>query len=406
MKTKVFKNSIGTSADIIRRGGLVSVPTETVYGLAANGLDAFAVEKIYEVKGRPAVKPLSMMVRGKQDMERYCLDVPPQAYALADSFWPGPLTVVLKSKDTVPDIVRAGGSTVGLRCPDSLLTLELLNEAELPLAAPSANPSGGLSPKCADDVFDYFDGMIDAIIDGGECTLGIESTLIDMTSRPYRILRNGALSRDAVAMALVKAMNVVGITGPSGCGKSTASRILTDSGAGNGYIFIDCDKIYHRLLETSDELNEELKEEFGECYKEGALDRKALGKAVFTDSGKLLTLNRITHKHISREVAELLKEHAMLGGKGAIIDASELIGSPVEKYCSCIVSVLAPKDERIKRVMQRDGISRETAENRINAQHCDDYYKANSSVTVYNGSDMKLFEESILNIFKEVNENG
>ena len=138
--TKLITENISAAADIIKSGGLVAVPTETVYGLAGNGLDVAAVERIYEVKGRPAVKPLALMVPGKGAMELYCENIPEAAFALADRFWPGPLTIVLKAKDIVPDIVRAGGETVGLRCPDHPMTLELLEKSGLPFAAPSANP--------------------------------------------------------------------------------------------------------------------------------------------------------------------------------------------------------------------------------------------------------------------------
>ena len=155
-----------------------------MYGLAGNGLDVEAVERIYEVKGRPEVKPLSLMVPGPEAMELYCEDVPPQARALAERFWPGPLTIILTSKPLVPEIVRAGGATVGLRCPDHPDTLELLRRCGVPLAAPSANPSGAPSPKTAGEVLSYFDGLIEAVIDGGECGLGRESTIIDLSSRP------------------------------------------------------------------------------------------------------------------------------------------------------------------------------------------------------------------------------
>ena len=199
METKIFTNSIGNTDEIIKTGGLVAVPTETVYGLAANGLDSEAVERIYEVKGRPAVKPLSLMVAGREDIERLCVDVPDEVYAITDEFWPGPVTIILKARtDIIPEIVRAGGVTIGLRCPDSKLTLALIKSAGVPLAAPSANPSGQPSPKNAQSVISCFDGAIEAIIDGGECTLGIESTIVDMTEEQYKILRQGALSKEKI----------------------------------------------------------------------------------------------------------------------------------------------------------------------------------------------------------------
>ena len=237
MKTKVFTDNITGAAEIIRSGGLVAVPTETVYGLAANGLDADAVEKIYEVKGRPAYKPLSLMVHGSEEMERYCLSVPPQAKTLAKRFWPGPLTIVLRARKEIPSVVLAGGDTVGLRCPDHPKTLELLRLTGLPFAAPSANPSGEESPKSAEKVMEYFDGAIDGVIDGGQCGIGRESTLISMAETPYRILRRGALGEEEIADALTGGMTLIGLTGPSGSGKTTALRAIEALGG----LSIDCD---------------------------------------------------------------------------------------------------------------------------------------------------------------------
>ena len=138
MKTKDTRKA----AQVLLADGLVAVPTETVYGLAGNGLSEAAVAEIYRSKGRPEQKPLSLMVFGTEEISEYCEEVPRAAYTLTKRFWPGPLTLILTSKDIVPDIVRAGGGTVGLRCPNHPLTLELLKQCGLPLAAPSANPSG------------------------------------------------------------------------------------------------------------------------------------------------------------------------------------------------------------------------------------------------------------------------
>lgn len=199
MTTLIFNdNNIELAAEIIKAGGLVAVPTETVYGLAANGLDGGAVVKIYDVKSRPETKPISLLVSGMSDAEKFCRDIPPEAYILAERFWPGPLTMVLKKRDTVPEIVTAGGDTVGVRCPDHPKTLELIRLSGVPLAAPSANMSNGPSPKNVSDVLKVFDGKIDAAIDGGECAVGIESTIVDMTVSPPKILRQGGLAREAI----------------------------------------------------------------------------------------------------------------------------------------------------------------------------------------------------------------
>ena len=204
METLLLTENMEKAAERIRQGSLVAVPTETVYGLAGNGLDEKAVAEIYEVKGRPAVKPLSLMVPDESAMERYCEEVPEQAHALAKRFWPGPLTIVMKAKNFIPSLVLAGGETVGLRCPDHPKTLELLRLCDLPLAAPSANPSGAESPKTAQQVLNYFDGKIGAVIDGGPCGIGRESTLIDLSRRPFRILREGALSTETIRAALAE----------------------------------------------------------------------------------------------------------------------------------------------------------------------------------------------------------
>ena len=230
METQELSARIDAAAEILRAGGLVAVPTETVYGLAANGFLEDAVSKIYEVKGRPENKPLSLMVKGADAIDALCEDVPKAAYILAEVFWPGPLTIVLKAKKTIPDIVRAGGDTVGLRCPDHPQLSALLNTIDFPLAAPSANPSGEKSPVKAQDVLKYFDGKIEGIIDGGECTLGRESTIIDLSKTPYTVLREGAVSSDDVFMALTASLTIIGITGGTGSGKTTALNAIHDMG--------------------------------------------------------------------------------------------------------------------------------------------------------------------------------
>jgi L-threonylcarbamoyladenylate synthase len=203
MNTVIIKDDdLSYAVEVLLRGGLVGVPTETVYGLAGNGLDASAVMKIYEVKGRPAIKPLSLLVADLGVAETVCAEIPKQAKLLAEAFWPGPLTMVLPRRDTVPDIVTAGGDTIGVRCPDHPKTLELLRLAGVPAAAPSANISDMPSPKSAEDVLSYFDGMIECVIDGGICTLGVESTIVDLTTEQYKILRQGALPEEEIRRVL------------------------------------------------------------------------------------------------------------------------------------------------------------------------------------------------------------
>ncbi len=398
MNTKRYISCTDELVGIMRVGGLVAVPTETVYGLAGNGLDEKAVAEIYEVKGRPEVKPLSLMVHDAASMERYCENVPPQAYTLAKKFWPGPLTIVMKAKPCVPEIVRAGGETVGLRCPDHPLTLELLEKSGVPFAAPSANPSGEPSPKNADSVLKYFDGKIDAVLDGGECGIGCESTLIDLSRTPYRILRQGALPADEIADAFVDSMKIIGITGGTGCGKTTALNELERRGA----LLIDCDAVYHRMLETDRPMLDEIEKYFPGAVVDGKLDRKALGAVVFTDEEALRDLNIITHRHINLEIRRILREHAMNGGTLAAIDAIELFSSGLAKRCTATIGVIADREVRIDRIMRRDGISREYAMMRVNAQRPNEYFIQKCSHVLENNGSQEEFIEKCRKTFEEV----
>ncbi|MBR1566976.1 MAG: threonylcarbamoyl-AMP synthase [Oscillospiraceae bacterium] len=402
METKRITDQIEDAARIIRAGGLVAVPTETVYGLAGSGLNEAAVKEIYEVKGRPEIKPLSLMVPDESAMERYCEDVPPQAYKLAKHFWPGPLTIVLKAKPEIPSIVLAGGTTVGLRCPDHPLTIQLLKTCGLPLAAPSANPSGEPSPKTAEQVFDYFDSKIDAVIDGGPCGIGRESTLIDMSRTPYKILREAALSEEAVAGALAEELTVIGITGPSGCGKTTALRELAAFGA----LVLDCDAVYHELLESDKALIDELEAAFPGTVRGGRLDRKALGRIVFSDPDRLRLLNRISHRYVKQEVNRRLRAFAMQGGLFAALDAVELISAGMGERCTATVGILSEPELRVERIMQRDNISREAAEARIAAQKPDSYYQTHCTHILFNNADRDGFAADSRRLFKEIVNHG
>ena len=403
MKTEIITENIERAAEIIRAGGLVGVPTETVYGLAANGLGSDAVKKIYEVKGRPKVKALSLMVPGAEAIERYCEDVPPVARELAAKYWPGPLTLILLAKRrVVPRIVRAGGKTVGLRCPDHPLTLELLKKADLPLAAPSANPSGEPSPKDAQQVSGYFDGKIDAIIDGGKCGIGTESTILDLSKTPYRILREAAVSAAEIGAFFRERVTLIGITGGTGCGKSTALRCLKEKGA----LIIDCDAVYHRLTDTSAEMRAEIEARFGAVYVNDKLDRKALGSIVFSDSAALADLSAITHKYVDAEIEQTLTEFALGGGTLAAIDAIALLENRYADKTLCNVAITAPVEQRVERLMVRDGITEDYARARIAAQKPNKYFEENCNYTLCNDGTKAEFERKCTEFFTEVLKHG
>ena len=190
---KEIEDKISAAAKILREGGLVAIPTETVYGLGANGLDPNAVNRIFEAKGRPQDNPLILHVTGAQWLPRYCRDIPPIAYVLARKFWPGPLTMILKRSPVVPDETTAGLDTVAVRCPNHPVTLSIIREAGIPIAAPSATTSGRPSWTTAQAVLEDMDGKIEGVVDGGACTVGVESTILDLTCEPPRLLRPGGL---------------------------------------------------------------------------------------------------------------------------------------------------------------------------------------------------------------------
>jgi L-threonylcarbamoyladenylate synthase len=187
---------------LLRHGELVAIPTETVYGLAANALDAKAVLKIFEVKNRPHFDPLIIHIGEAESLNRYVSSVPRWAEELSNEFWPGPLTLVLPKRDIIPDIATSGLETVGVRMPDHPLTRELLKKLDLPLAAPSANPFGYISPTSAQHVFDQLGEEIEYILDGGECRVGLESTIVGEVDGEPTVLRLGGIPVEEIERVL------------------------------------------------------------------------------------------------------------------------------------------------------------------------------------------------------------
>jgi L-threonylcarbamoyladenylate synthase len=181
------------AAELLSRGEVVAIPTETVYGLAANALNPAAVLKIFEIKNRPAFDPLIVHVPEIDHFDRYAKDIPESARKLAEAVCPGPVTFILPKKAIVPDLVTSGHDTVGLRIPDHPLALKLLNHLSFPLAAPSANPFGYVSPTTAQHVADQLGDSIPYILDGGACRVGLESTIVDFSQEPPVVLRLGGM---------------------------------------------------------------------------------------------------------------------------------------------------------------------------------------------------------------------
>ena len=496
--------AIQEAAAILRRGGLVGIPTETVYGLGADALNEDAVSRIFLAKGRPQDNPLIIHVPDASWLERYCRDVPPAAYQLAERFWPGPLTMILPRRDIVPLQTTGGLETVGVRCPNHPVTLAIIEAAGVPIAAPSGNTSGRPSPTTAAHMIEDMDGRIDGIVDGGPCTVGVESTIIDLTVTPPRLLRPGGLPLEslrqvlgevavdkavtgllaagerprapgmkyrhyaphapvtvvtgepersarriqgllsdtagvicfdeyaplfpghiihklgpaadksaqarhvfdalrtfdgtdvteifaqcpddgglglAVANRLKKAAGfhlidadrplIVGLTGGTGAGKTSALAALEDLGG----TVLDCDAVYHQMLRTDPALREAITATFGPVFcPDGSLDRQKLGTLVFSDHAALDRLNAIVYEYLPPELLRRAQGHTLVG-----LDAISLMESGLGRLCACTVAVLAPAEDRVRRIMARDGISEDYARLRISAQQPDAFYRERCS---------------------------
>lgn len=509
MNTIVFHpesdpNAVRDAAAILRRGGLLGIPTETVYGLGADALNEDAVSRIFLAKGRPQDNPLIIHVPDASWLERYCRDVPPAAYQLAERFWPGPLTMILPRRDIVPLQTTGGLETVGVRCPNHPVTLAIIEAAGVPIAAPSGNTSGRPSPTTAAHMIEDMDGRIDGIVDGGPCTVGVESTIIDLTVTPPRLLRPGGLPLEslrqvlgevavdkavtgllaagerprapgmkyrhyaphapvtvvtgepersarriqgllsdtagvicfdeyaplfpghiihklgpaadksaqarhvfdalrtfdgtdvteifaqcpddgglglAVANRLKKAAGfhlidadrplIVGLTGGTGAGKTSALAALEDLGG----TVLDCDAVYHQMLRTDPALREAITTAFGPVFcPDGSLDRQKLGTLVFSDHAALDRLNAIVYEYLPPELLRRAQGHTLVG-----LDAISLMESGLGRLCACTVAVLAPAEDRVRRIMARDGISEDYARLRISAQQPDVFYRERCS---------------------------
>lgn len=195
MQTRILlptHENLRQAAELIKRGEIVAFPTETVYGLGADGLNVAACQKIFAAKGRPSDKPLSLHVASLEMIERVA-KISARAEKLLAAFCPGALTIILPKTKIVPDFVTGGRQSVGIRFPANDTALALIRLANCPIAAPSANISGSPPPKTAQEVFDNLRGRVEVILDGGQCQFGVSSTIIDLTTAEPKILRNGAI---------------------------------------------------------------------------------------------------------------------------------------------------------------------------------------------------------------------
>lgn len=208
MKTEILKinspddEKIKLVGKILREGGLAAIPTETVYGLAGNALDGSCARKIFAAKGRPSDNPLIVHISSLSQWDELVKEIPDSAKALAEAYWPGPLTIILPKSELIPDEVSGGLDTVAVRMPENEIARAIIESAGVPLAAPSANLSGKPSPTSASHVIDDMNGRIEAIVDSGDCNVGVESTVITLATSPARLLRPGKITPEMLADVL------------------------------------------------------------------------------------------------------------------------------------------------------------------------------------------------------------
>ena len=212
-------SEVDVAAQLLTEGELVAIPTETVYGLGANALNPEAVANIYKAKGRPSDNPLIIHVYGQDDLKKYTRDIPDIAWKLTDIFWPGPLTIVLKRADIIPDCITAGMDTVAVRCPATPVTRTLLKMVDFPVAAPSANTSGRPSTTSVAHVVEDLEGKVPAVLDGGDCKYGLESTILDLSTDEPCLLRPGAVTLEELEAVLGKIKVDKAVVAPLGEGE-------------------------------------------------------------------------------------------------------------------------------------------------------------------------------------------
>ncbi|MBQ7203335.1 MAG: threonylcarbamoyl-AMP synthase [Eubacterium sp.] len=518
MKTQILSTKtedIKKAAEIIKSGGLVAFPTETVYGLGANALNEDAVKSIFKAKGRPSDNPLIIHVADKGDITPLVKEVTPKAKALIDAFFPAPLTIILQKSNIVPNATSGGLDTVAVRMPKNEVARELIRQSGCVIAAPSANTSGLPSPTKAKYVIDDMLGKVDAIIDGGDCEVGVESTVITLAGDTPTILRPGAVTKemleavigeveispavlneldkdetaaspgmkykhyapkarvmlvnadkesyerfvnakanafalcfdddnvtiphitfgkesdgesqakelfdalrqldalgakrvyarlpekDGVSMAVYNrliraaAFNIIdlkkpftiGLTGGSGTGKSHICKYLKTL----GFNIIDSDLVAREVVKKGSALLTELQAAFGDdIVKDGELDRRLLAGRAFETKEQTAKLNAIMHPAIIKRCEE------MADGL-CVLDAPQLFEAGAQDKCYKIIAVTAGTDTRVERICKRDGITKEQALQRINAQFDNGYYAEHSDYVIQNdGQDIKIQIDRII----------
>lgn len=511
----------------ILNGEVVGMPTETVYGLGANAFDPSAIRKIFEAKGRPQDNPLIVHISDWEQIHTVASEVSETAKKLADAFWPGPLTMILPKAERIPDEVSAGLSTVGVRMPSHPVARTFIRTCGVPIAAPSANVSGKPSPTKASHVYHDLQGKIGLILDGGECEVGLESTVIAVGDNQVNILRPGKItlddllgvvdtvriddgvftklgddqqvsspgmkykhyapnanvvmvegkitdfcayvtahadektgvlvfegeeslfsipcitygrkddsagqaarlfdalrefdqsdlttvfarvpSKDGVGMAVynrllracgfevvqLRPVTVVGLTGQTGSGKST----VCDTFRAHGVSVIDCDEVSREAIQMP-AVQERLGEYFGSSifHLDGTLNRKQLAMLAFADEESHTYLNNLMYPRISALLRREMESLKRDGSTVIVLDAPTLFESGADSLCDTVVSVIAPEEVRRARILARDHLTEEQADNRIHAQYSDDFYCSRSRYVIENNGSLEQLQQKAVEI--------
>ena len=326
-------HAIKEAASIVAKGGLVIIPTETVYGIAANMFDVQALARLYEIKQRPKEKPFTVHIDEKIRIEEFATRIPVSAYKLVDKFWPGPLTVILKSKD---------GGTVGLRLPDNRIARDIIAEARIPVVCPSANISGKPAATSFQEALRDLNGLVDFAVDGGVSTWGVESTVVDLTGEQIQILREGAVKKEEIE-SVAKKKNVLFICTGNTCRSLMAAKLfekmLKDKNRDDVQV-LSAGIILLPGMGPAAGARELLKKEGIDVsdYRSQKVTREMIKKSDF-----ILAMEKIHEEHILHMAPEvqkrlfLLKEFAKIDdGKLDIVDP---IGRPIEAYASTLAII-------------------------------------------------------------------
>ena len=339
MKTSVIKvdplnpemDKIRDAALVLAGGGLVAFPTETVYGLGVNLEDKKAVARLYEVKKRPRDKPFSIHIAREHDIERFARDISPYVWRIIDKFWPGPLTLVLKS--------RSNG-TVGLRMPNNKIALSLLAEAGIPVAAPSANLSSNPPPKDVESVLKDLEGSVDLIIDGGQVELGIESTVVDVAGLPIRILRAGA-TNIAMLEKLSQSKEILFVCTGNSCRSVMAQHLIEKELKAlrkNNIYVSSCGVSAVEGLGASSSVVSLLKEEGLDARNHRAT---RISREIIMRADIVLVMEAIHTREIERMYPEFSDKVHLLSefADNTAADVNDPIGKPQEGYRECYLQI-------------------------------------------------------------------